>query len=77
LLWPALMNVTKSIRFGAIAWLGLSIYVDYGFGHYPALAYPITPDQAGTWATGLTIALAIAMAVLSYRPLAATTARTA
>jgi uncharacterized membrane protein YpjA len=77
LLWPALMNVAKSVRFGAIAWLALSVYVDYGFGHYPALAYPITPDQAGMWAAGLTIVLAVAMALLSYRPLTATTARTA
>jgi uncharacterized membrane protein YpjA len=77
LLLPSLLNVAKSIRFGAIAWLALSIYVDYGFDHYPALAYPITPTQAGTWATVITIGLAITMALLSYRPLSATTARTA
>ena len=77
LLWPALVNVAKSIRLGAIAWLALSIYVDYGFDHYPALAYPITPTQAGTWATVITLALAVAMVVLTYRPLSATTARTA
>lgn len=77
LLWPALLNVAKSIRFGAIAWLALSIYVDYGLGHHPALTYPITPTQAGTWAFVVTVGLAIAMGMLTYRPLTATTARTA
>ncbi|MBM4413504.1 MAG: DUF1405 domain-containing protein, partial [Chloroflexi bacterium] len=76
-LWPALITVAKSIRFGAIAWLGLSIYVDYNFGHHPALTFPITPAQAGMWATVITAALAVAMALLHYRPLSATTARTA
>lgn len=68
LLWPALMTVPVPMRLMAVAWLALSVYVDYGHGFHPALDPSITPMQAGSWAAGLTVLLGIAMALLVYRP---------
>jgi hypothetical protein len=56
------------LRLMAVAWLALSVYVDYGYGFHPALDPSITPMQAGSWAAGLTVLLGIAMALLVYRP---------
>jgi uncharacterized membrane protein YpjA len=68
LLWPALMTVPVPMRLMAVAWLALSVYVDYGHGFHPALDPSITPMQAGSWAAGLTVLLGVAMALLVYRP---------
>jgi uncharacterized membrane protein YpjA len=68
LLWPALTAVPVPMRLMAVAWLALSVYVDYGYGFHPALDPLITPMQAGSWAAGLTVLLGIAMALLVYRP---------
>ena len=68
LLWPALMTVPVPMRLMAVAWLALSVYVDYGHGFHPALDPSITPMQAGSWAASLTVLLGIAMALLVYRP---------
>jgi uncharacterized membrane protein YpjA len=68
LLWPALTAVPVPMRLMAVAWLALSVYVDYGYGFHPALDPSITPMQAGSWAAGLTVLLGIAMALLVYRP---------
>lgn len=68
LLWPALVTVPVPVRLIAVAWLALSVYVDYGYGFYPALDLSITPMQAGSWAAGLTVLLGITMALLTYRP---------
>jgi len=68
LLWPVLTAVPVPMRLMAVAWLALSVYVDYGHGFHPALDPSITPMQAGSWAAGLTVLLGIAMALLVYRP---------
>lgn len=67
LLLPSLASVSYGIRMAAVGWLVLSIIADYGFGHHPALAFPITPIQAGTWAALLTTLLALLM-LLIYPP---------
>ena len=76
LLLPTLTSVSIGIRMASIGWLALSILVDYGYGHHPALAFPIVPMQAGTWAAVLTTLLAVLMLVV-YTPnrLSAATAR--
>jgi uncharacterized membrane protein YpjA len=76
LLWPALLEVALPIRMAAVAWLALSVVVDYVFGHHPALVPSVTAMQAGTWAAVLTVLLGVAMWLLHYRPmLASATAR--
>ena len=74
LLLPGLKNISIATRMLAIAWLGMSIVVDYGFGHHPALEAPITPALAGTWAGLLTMLLALLMLLVytPYRLIAAT-----
>jgi uncharacterized membrane protein YpjA len=67
LLLPYLKKLSISTRMAAVAWLGLSVVVDYGYGHHPALAFPITPVQAGTWAAVLTALLALLMLIV-YTP---------
>lgn len=73
LLWPALMQVAVPIRLIGVAWLALSVIVDYGWKHHPGLVYPVTPLQAGTWAAVLTVLLGIAMTLLRYTPATLTT----
>jgi uncharacterized membrane protein YpjA len=68
LLWPALLEVPLSMRFVAIAWLALAVFVDYTFGHHPMLAVGVSPMLAGSWAAGLTLLLALAMWLLQVRP---------
>lgn len=67
LLLPSLATVSYRIRMAVIGWLALSVVADYGFGHHPALAFPITPLQAGIWAALLTTLLALLM-LLIYPP---------
>lgn len=73
LLWPALLEVAVPVRMLAVAWLALSVLVDYGFGHHPALVFPITATQAGSWAAVLTVLLGIAMWMLHYRAMPVST----
>lgn len=65
LLLPALMQVTIPVRLIGVAWLALSVVVDYGFGHHPVLDPSLTPMQAGTWAAVITLMLGILMVLLA------------
>lgn len=67
LLLPALLEVPLSMRFVAVAWLALSVFVDYTFGHHPALVASVSPSMAGSWAATITALLALAMWMLQVR----------
>ncbi|MFN5929549.1 MAG: DUF1405 domain-containing protein [Roseiflexaceae bacterium] len=76
LLLPALLQVTIPVRLIGVAWLALSVVVDYGFGHHPVLDPSLTRFQAGTWAAVITLMLGILMLLLarqSTSPAASTT----
>jgi uncharacterized membrane protein YpjA len=67
LLLPAFKQIRLGTRMLAIGWLAVSVVVDYGYGHHPALVAPVTPAQAGLWAAVLTTILAVLVVVL-YPP---------
>ncbi|MEY2845615.1 MAG: hypothetical protein RL076_1161 [Chloroflexota bacterium] len=73
LLLPALMQVTIPVRLIGVAWLALSVVVDYGFGHHPVLDPSLTPMQAGTWAAVITLMLGILMVLLARQSTPAVT----